>query len=97
MGVYIEKGGKKLSSIYLNDLGYKLKWLGKGQYIEKVAFHKIFVFRESSWILFESVAEANKTLDNAIKSISEDERYSDSIKKSLIKSVNGLRKHIVVK
>ena len=96
-----KNNGKKLSSIYLNDLGFTQKYVGINNdnadfygFIKKPVPQKIFVFRENSCILFDSISDINNTLESCINDIKKDDRYCKKIKNSLIKSVNNLKKYI---
>lgn len=98
----VQKGAKRLSSIYLNALGYSTTWVGniagadKFGKIKKPAIQKLFVFREKSWLEFGSTEEIVETFESAKQHISDDDRYTDDIKKSLCKSIdNMLEKNIV--
>jgi hypothetical protein len=93
--------GKKLSSIYLNDLGYTDKYAGINNkdadhfgFIKKPAPNKLFVFRENSCMLFDSMEQINNEIESYINDIKKDDRYNEKIKNSLIKSANNLRKNI---
>ena len=98
----IQRGNKRLSSVYSNELGYRHKWVG---YSDKEADdfgnvkvptpNKIFVFRENSWITFDSKKEAEDKIDRTIEDIKADDRYDDKIKNSLIKSAENLKKKII--
>lgn len=97
-----KNNGLKLSSIYLNDLGYTQKYKGIDfkdadyfGFIKKPAPNKLFVFRKNSAIMFDSIIDINKTIEDSIKDIKEDNRYCKNIKKSLIKSTQNLKKYIV--
>ena len=87
MSYIIQKpNGKRLSSVYLNDLGYTRDFYG----VVKPAFAKLFVFRENSYTLFKDMENYLERKKDWIENIQNDKRYSDVIKASLIKSVNKL-------
>ena len=96
-----KNNGSKLSSIYLNDLGFTEKYVGINNenadrlgFIKKPAINKLFVFRQNSWMLFDSIEDINEILNHAINDIKKDDRYNEAIKNSLVKSVNNLKKYI---
>ena len=90
MSYIVQKGEKTLSSVYLNDLGYK-----RVDSILKPQINKLFVFRQNSAILFDSVDDFNKSKEYWINEIEQDDRYTSEIKISLIKSVNKLINFLV--
>jgi hypothetical protein len=97
----IFSGDKKLSSVYLNDLGYTDKYVGRDDKdadrfgMKKTpAPRKLFVFRDNSWISFKSKEDAINKIDEWKEDINKDDRYTDEIKKSLIKSAENLKKNI---
>ena len=97
----IFSGDKMLSSVYLNNLGYTEKWVGYQDEdadkfgIKKIpAPKKIFVFRENSWLSFNSKEGAIEKIEYWKEDISKDSRYDDKIKKSLIKSAENLKQNI---
>lgn len=96
MKLVIQKGDKFLSSVYLNDLGYRTVIEG-GKLIKKPQFSKLFVFRENSIKVFQNPDDFQRFKNNCIEEIQNDWRYDDAIKTSLIKSVNKLDKYITFK
>ena len=96
-----KKNGQKLSSIYLNDLGYNNKYIGINNeeadylgFIQKPNINKLFVFRKNSAITFNSIEEINSIIEDSINDIKKDNRYNEKIKKSLINSTNNLKNNI---
>lgn len=97
----IFSGDKMLSSVYLNDLGYTEKWVGfddedadKFGRKKVPAPRKLFVFRENSWLSFDSKEDAIEKIEYWKYEISKDSRYDDKIKASLVKSAENLKKNI---
>ena len=97
----IFSGDKKLSSVYLNDLGYTDKYVGRDDKdadrfgMKKIpAPRKLFVFRDNSWLSFKSKEDAMNKIDEWKENIDKDDRYTYEIKKSLIKSAENLKKNI---
>jgi len=100
----INKGSKKLDSFYLNDLDYKkIHYLNAKEKevnnqkkdnlncICRVLPNRIFSKKQNMWCVYNSKKEAEETINDAIKSIRNDERYNDYIKNELIKYAKTLK------
>jgi hypothetical protein len=93
---YITKGSKKVDSFYLNELpinfihetkkkknelNFEVDNLG---FFKRLAPQKMFPIRSNSNIFFKSVIEAKNYIDNAKKTILNDDRFCDRIKNELL-------------
>ena len=99
--IYLYKGSKKVDSFYLNALPIKfVHYLNKTKketdlqvdefgFFQRVVYSEMFPIRLNSCIYFNSLEQAKDYINDAINSISLDERFNDDLKLLLIKYVNS--------
>jgi len=101
--IYIIKGSKKVDSFYLgeypvnfihetkkkkNELNFEVDDLG---FFKRLAPQKMFPIRTNSNVYFNSIIEAKNYIENANKTILNDDRFCDRIKNELLNYIKNLK------
>jgi hypothetical protein len=103
MSYYIFKGSKRVDSFYLNEMPIKfVHYLNKTKkevdlevdefgFFQRVVYNRMFPIRLNSCIWFPTEKEGLDYISNAINSVSLDDRFSSSVKDSLVSYLGSFK------